>query len=58
MPDIGVIGGIRAIQDKRATGEIRGIRDKRVTPAIEARPHHARPDSTDIPTPIQEKRIA
>ena len=58
MQDIGVIGDIRAIQDKRATGDIPGIQDKRVTPAIEARPHHARPDSILIPTPIQERWIA
>jgi hypothetical protein len=58
MQDIGVIGDIRAIQDKRATREIGGIRDKRATPAIEARPHHAPPDSIAILTPIQEKWIA
>jgi hypothetical protein len=58
IQDIGVIGDIRAIQDKRATGDIPAIQDKRATPAIGARPHHVRPDSIAILTPIREKRIA
>jgi hypothetical protein len=50
--DIGVIGDIRENRD------IRVIQDKRATPAIEAKPHHAPPDSIAILTPIQEKWIA
>ena len=46
--DIGVIGDIRANRD------IQVIQDKRATPGIEAKPHHAPPDSIAIRTPMGE----